>query len=71
MATLFKNTIPLETLFQFPKSFVHRLRDIKIKQLEEQNRRQQDNMNQLNNQPVPSNPLMDTTAFEDFIDELS
>jgi len=65
MATLFKNIIPLETLFKLPKSFVHRLRDIKIKMLEEQQ----------NAQPAtpmgPTNPLVNGAAIEDLLDELS
>ncbi len=68
MATLFKNIIPLETLYTLPKSFVHRLRDIKIKQLEEQHAQQQSASP--NTTPI-TNPLMNGTAIEDLLDELS
>lgn len=70
IATLFKNIIPLETLFKFPKSFVHRLRDIKIEQLQAQQREAQLNMPKDGKLPI-TNPLVNGTAIEDLIDELS
>lgn len=69
IATLFKNIIPLETLFKLPKSFVHRLRDIKIEQLKEQQRITENNIPQGPLQPT--NPLMNADAIEDLLDELS
>jgi hypothetical protein len=71
MATLFKNIIPLETLYTLPKSFVHRLRDIKIKQLEEQHAQQQQQSSASPNTNPITNPLMNGTAIEDLLDELS
>lgn len=57
MGMLFKNIIPMEMLVQMPLPFVHRLRDIRIKQLEEANKQ---------NAGGAISPL----AIENLVDEL-
>lgn len=62
-----------------PLSFVHRLRDIRIKQLEEQKRQQEEIANRNNpqlkpgQQIQPTNPLagVTDTDLEEFADELA
>jgi len=67
MGLLFNKIIPMEMLARMPRSFVHRLRDLRIKQLEAQ----RNGGNNIPPQtPIP-NPAFDNTAIEDLIDELS
>ena len=42
---LLNKSIPMEMLVQMPLPFVHRLRDLKIKQLIEQNKQRQESAN--------------------------
>jgi hypothetical protein len=62
---LFKNIIPMELLAQMPRSFVHRLRDLRIKQLEDAQ------SNQNNTNMSIGNNIISETAIEDLVDELS
>jgi len=79
MGLLLGKIIPFETLAQMPLPFVHRLRDIRIKQLEEQKKQQEEIANRNNpqlkpGQPiVPTNPLAGVTDsdLEEFADELA
>lgn len=66
MGLLFKNIIPMEMLAQMSLPFVHRLRDIRKKQLE-LSRSDIGNSRAYPNQP----PIADTSTMEDLIDELS
>lgn len=68
IAGLFKHIIPLETLFKLPKSFVHRLRDIKIEELKKQAAEAE---MKASASPKPTNPLLNGAAIEDLLDELS
>ena len=72
--------IPMEMLAQMPLSFVHRLRDIRIKQLEEANKQQAQHMQNITNKsntmnhsfPPGFNPgAIDGSAIDDIIDELT
>lgn len=54
----------MEMLARMPRSFVQRLRDIRIKQLETQR-------NGVGNTTNTQVPNIDNTAIEDFIDGLS
>lgn len=79
---MFNKIIPIEMLAQMPLSFVHRLRDIRIKQLEEQNKQQAQQMQRMQagrsnhrpniGPPTGLNPaLSNDTAIDDLIDELT
>ena len=73
----------MDMLAQLPRPFVHRLRDIRIKQLEEQNKEQERIMKQqeqarINQQasarqslPQPQQFSVAVASLEDFIDELT
>jgi hypothetical protein len=83
MGLMFAKIIPMETLVQLPLPFVHRLRDIRIKQLEEAQKQQQENMqNMQSHMPTGSrktrpnvgalDPAMfNGTPYDDLIDELT
>jgi len=84
MGLMFAKIIPMETLVQLPLPFVHRLRDIRIKQLEEAQKQQQDAMQNLQSkmpsgsrkQPRPNIGALDPamfngTPYDDLIDELT
>lgn len=83
MGLLFNKIIPFDILVQMPRPFVHRLRDIRIKQLEEANKQQAQHMQMINNSsnkgntkkpPFPpnfNNAMFDETAIDDIIDELT
>lgn len=81
---MFNKIIPFEFLAQLPRPFVHRLRDIRIKQLEEANKQQANQMQQMQNQSAlgrrnmvqPKTSAVDPamfngTAIDDLIDELT
>ena len=79
MGELLGKIVPMERLAQMPLPFVHRLRDIRIKQLEAR-KKQQDEIANRNNpqiqpgQPIqPTNPLVGITDtdLEEFADELA
>jgi len=73
----------MDMLAQLPRPFVHRLRDIRIKQLEEQNREQERIMKQQEQArvtqqanarqsfPQPQQFSGAGASLEDFIDELT
>lgn len=75
--------IPIEMLVQLPLPFVHRLRDIRIKQLEEQRRKQDIANAQMNRTINSGNPRMpqrpktpnfagiDDSDLDDLVDELA
>lgn len=73
MGLMFNKIIPMEMLAQMPLPFVHRLRDIRLKQLQEANRSQ--NMNGLPVTQVPQgapiNYAIQQAAIDDLVDELS
>jgi hypothetical protein len=83
MGLMFAKIIPMETLVQLPLPFVHRLRDIRIKQLEEAQKQQQENMKSMqSHMPTGSrktrpnvgalDPAMfNGTPYDDLIDELT
>lgn len=62
---MFNKIIPFDILVQLPRPFVHRLRDIRMKQLEEMNKQQQ---TQSGKNIIPP---MNETAIDDLIDELT
>lgn len=66
--------VPLDMLAQMPLQFVRRLRDIRIKQIEEANKEQE--MNIQNNNGTKSignidHAMFNGTAMDDLIDELT
>lgn len=66
--------IPMDLMLQMPLSFVHRLRDLRIKQLNEESKRlQSKNMTTPPNQPnAPNdqNPIYPFGASSDFMEDL-
>ena len=80
---MFGKIIPMETLLQMPLPFVHRLRDIRLKQLEkaraEQEAIRQNSKYSIGNsnfQPPASSggidhAMFNGTPFDDIIDELT
>lgn len=71
---LFKNIIPLEIIGRFPLRLVHILREIRMKEREEMNKR----MSARTNPGTPSsiNPTapiggFDTSALEEYLDEIT
>ena len=77
---MFNKIIPFDTLAQMPRPFVHRLRDIRIKQLEEANKQQAQHMQNITNKsntmnhsfPPGFNPgAIDGSPIDDIIDELT
>lgn len=84
MGLMFNKIIPMDMLAQMPLPFVHRLRDIRLKQLEEQNKQQAQQMQQMKQFPGKrpngkTNPLprglhpalLNETAIDDLMDELT
>lgn len=78
MGYMFNKIIPMEMLAQMPLSFVHRLRDVRMKQLETEQQNQQNSqgitpngINNINNQYVPREFLANKAIIEEAIDELS
>lgn len=79
MATIFKGLISLEMLAQMPLPFVHRLRDIRIKQMEAKRRQQEIATSKMSNignmnPNAPANQAfqgLDESAIEDIVDELT
>lgn len=77
MGHMFNKIIPMEMLAQMPLSFVHRLRDLRMKQIEaEQGKYNGPNMdpngiNNINNQYIPNEFLANKAIIEEAIDELS
>ena len=78
MGYMFNKIIPMEMLAQMPLSFVHRLRDVRMKQLETEQQNQQNSqgitpngINNTNNQYTPREFLANKTIIEEAIDELS
>ena len=83
MGLMFGKIIPMDLLAQMPLPFVRRLRDIRIKQIEEANKQQEAQMRQYQtpsrnsmSPAVPQGRGMDAamfngTPYEDIIDELS
>ena len=69
--------IPIDILMQMPRPFVHRLRDIRIKMLEDANKeREQQTKQNSNNAGIPQMPVWDAgmqtgTELDDFMDELN
>lgn len=78
MGMLLGKYIPIEMLARMPLPFVHRLRDIRIKQLEEQKRRQDLLNAQMkhptsNNNALPKMPIggLDDSDLDDLVDDLA
>ena len=78
MSYMFNKIIPMEMLAQMPLSFVHRLRDVRMKQLETEQQNQQNSqgitpngINNTNNQYTPREFLANKAIIEEAIDELS
>ena len=80
MATLMKGLIPIETLARMPLPFVHRLRDLRIKQIEAKRRQQEIMANKMpkfngdvnsNNYAPPNMSGFDESAIEELVDELT
>jgi len=72
---MFNKIIPMDMLAQLPLPFVHRLRDIRIKQIEEANKHQEAMMNNPNYVLPPNargvdHAMFNGTAIDDIIDEL-
>lgn len=70
---MFKNIIPMEILMQLPQQQVHILRDIRLKQIEEQNKQMQAQLPQTpGNNNHPGAPVgIPGTAFEDLVNEIT
>ena len=72
---MFGKIIPIDTLLQMPLPFVYRLRDMRLKQLEEVNKKM--NANNTSNSPAPLIPagvdhaMFNGTPMDDIIDELT
>lgn len=82
MGLMFAKIIPMNMLAQLPLPLVHRLRDIRIKQLEEANKQQQAAINRRNGGmlkstrgiPIPPSidpAMLNGTIYDDIIDELT
>ena len=81
MGLMFGKIIPIKELAQMPLPFVHRLRDLRIKQLEEAQKQQQVEMQKQNKnngtgQQARPNFALDPamfngTPYDDIIDELT
>lgn len=79
MGLLLGKIIPMNMLAQMPLHFVRRLRDIRLKQVEEANRQQELQMQKVqNNDPRRYRPntgmdsaMFNGTSFDDLIDELT
>lgn len=79
MGFMFNKIIPMEMLAQMPLSFVHRLRDLRLKQMEAEQQSQQNGpngigvngVNNTNNQYIPQEYLANRAMIENAIDELS
>lgn len=82
MGLMFNKIIPMEMLAQLPLPFVHRLRDIRIKQLEEAHKQQEAAMRRNKSAarsgtpsiPVPAGldpGMFNGTPYDDIIDELT
>jgi hypothetical protein len=71
---MFKNIIPMEILMQLPQQQVHILRDIRLKQIEENNKQMQAQMPgsaaASSGRPVAV-PNISNTAFDDLVNELT
>ena len=72
---MFGKIIPMDMLLQMPLPFVHRLRDIRLKQLEEINNKMNANAQMNGTTPViPSgvdHAMFNGTPMDDIIDELT
>lgn len=74
---MFNKVIPLEMLVHLPLPFVHRLRDLRIQQLQEANKQQEQMIReqQAAGKKQPPNrfthPAMMNGSFADLIDELT
>lgn len=67
---LLNKHVPADVLMNMPAPFVRRLRDLKIKEIEEQQRQQQ--MNASSNNTSTNNGMMVSKAtIDDLVDELS
>lgn len=81
MGQLLGKIVPIDMLAQMPLHFVRRLRDIRLKQIEEANKEQEQHMKKIQNNTGPQKFRPDTTGMdhamlngagmEDFIDEIS
>lgn len=76
LGLLFGKIIPMDILAQLPLHFVHRLRDLRIKQVEEANRAQSAQLNQpkaplISNGAAFDPAMFNGTALDDIIDELT
>lgn len=71
MGLMFNKIIPMEMLAQMPLPFVHRLRDLRIKQLQEAQNKQNTNPNVGNGPITHSDLAMSKQVIEDLVDELS
>ena len=67
--------IPIDKLLQMPLPFVHRLRDIRLKQLEEANKQMnQNNSSNGSSVAIPAgvdHAMFNGTPMDDIIDELA
>lgn len=64
---LLNKHVPANVLMDMPVPFVHRLRDLKIKEMEEQHRMQQKNASNNNNNGM----MVNKATIDDLVDELS
>lgn len=67
VTSLLNKHVPANVLMDMPVPFVHRLRDLKIKELEEQQRMQQRNTSNNNNNGM----MVNKATIDDLVDELS
>lgn len=67
---LLNKSIPMEMLVQMPLPFVHRLRDLKIKQLIEQNKQRQESANTFNTNNNVCGPPLTNAVIDEFMENI-
>ena len=63
--------IPMEILIGLPTPFVHRLRDLKIKELKEREQQKQNAANNTYDTNGINSMMQDKATIDDLVDELS
>ena len=72
LGELFNRCIPVDTLLQFPRKFVIRLRELRRIQKEHQAKQQYSQMNSINTQNTNNaHQMFNSTAIDELVDELS
>lgn len=72
LGELFNRCIPVDTLLQFPRKLVIRLRELRLIQKEHQAKQQYSQMNSINTQNTNNaHQMFNSTAIDELVDELS